>query len=88
MELLNLLQIELTGQIIGIGIAGLTLVSGFGYFVHTNLNSRISKKADKGATVREFDNIYAKIKLKADRELTNKMAYQINQIHGKLMNGK
>lgn len=85
MNYLHLLQVLFTTENIVIGLSGTAIISSIGIAINSNFNRRISKKADKEATVRELDNIHAKINLKADKELVTKMSEQVAQIHNKLM---
>lgn len=83
---MDLLQIIFSGQNITIGLTGLAVISGIGFTFHSNLNKRLSRKADKEATNREFDLMHEKINKKADATVVRHMAEQVNEIHSKLMN--
>ena len=77
--------LQITNQHIALGISGVAVLSTFILTIIANVNKKISKKADKEATEREFNNVHHRINEKADRSVVNNMAEQIDKIYNHLM---
>ncbi len=58
-----LLQIQLSAVNIAIGVSSIGVFTGIGFKIHSNINKRFDKKANKS----EITDIHEKINRKADK---------------------